>query len=136
MTPAAENLRVLLEGRDIDGFLEAFESYRQQHTVEPVVTALTQRVFPPLLRQAFKEDNLQPPTVVRLYRMVRTSRLVLVEEELSLASTSASMKRCGRSNPRLLRLLSLSSPASTSSPGRCAGRRLAQSTAGACPRPR
>ena len=82
MTPAAERLRVLLEGRDIDSFLEAFESYRQQHAVEPVVTALTQRVFPPLLRQAFKDDNLQPTTLVRLYRMVRTSRLVLVEDDL------------------------------------------------------
>lgn len=82
MTPATENLRVLLERRNIDGFLEAFESYRQQHTVEPVVTALTQRVFPPLLRQAFLEDQLLPGTLVRLYRMVRSSRLVLVEDDL------------------------------------------------------
>jgi hypothetical protein len=82
MTPAAENLRVLLERRNIDAFLEAFEGYRQQHTMEPVVTALTQRVFPPLLRQAFLEDQLQPATLVRLYRMVRSSRLILVEDDL------------------------------------------------------
>lgn len=82
MTPAAENLRVLLERRDIDDFLEAFESYRQQHPIEPVIGALTQRVFPPLLRQAFQEDGLQPATLVRLYRLVRSSRLVLVEEDL------------------------------------------------------
>lgn len=82
MTPAAENLRILLEHRDIDGFLEAFESYRQQYTMEPVVTALTQRVFPPLLRQAFLEDQLQPATIVLLYRMVRTDRLVLLEDDL------------------------------------------------------
>lgn len=82
MTPAAENLRVLLEERDVDGFLEALESYRQHHIVEPVVTALTQRVFPPLLHQAFKDETLRPTTVVRLYRMVRSSRLVLAEQEL------------------------------------------------------
>jgi hypothetical protein len=82
MTPAAENLRGLLEARDLDGFLEAFETYRQQYTVEPVATALTQRVFPPLLRQAFLEERLLPATVVRLYRMVRSSRLVLVEDDL------------------------------------------------------
>lgn len=82
MTPAAENLRILLECRNIDGFLKAFESYRQQHTVEPVVTALTQRVFPQLLRQAFLEDQLQPTTLVLLYRMVRSSRLVLLEDDL------------------------------------------------------
>lgn len=82
MTPAAENLRVLLERRNIDGFLEAFESYRQEHAIEPVVTALTQRVLPPLLREAFQEESLRPTTVVRLYRMVRSSCLVLVEDEL------------------------------------------------------
>lgn len=82
MTPAAETLRGLLESRDLDGFLEAFETYRQYHTVEPVVTALTQRVFPPLLRQAFLEERLLSATVVRLYRMVRASRLVLVEDDL------------------------------------------------------
>lgn len=82
MTPAAENLRTLLERRDIDGFLEAFKSYRQQYTVEPVVTALTQRVFPPLLRQALLEGRLQPTTLVLVYRMVRSSCLVLIEDDL------------------------------------------------------
>lgn len=82
MTPAAENLRVLLEARDLDGFLEAFEVYREQHAIEPVATALTQRVFPPLLRQAFKGDTLLPASLVRLYRMVRSTRLVLVEGDL------------------------------------------------------
>ena len=61
MTPAAENLRVLLEARDIDGFLTALEAYRQQHPFEPVVTALTQRVFPPLLRTAFQEGGDNDP---------------------------------------------------------------------------
>ena len=82
MTPAAENLRVLIEGRDVDGFLEALEAYRQGHTIEPVVTALTQRVFPPLLRQAFLDDQLKPVSLVRLYRMARDTRLVLVENDL------------------------------------------------------
>ncbi|WP_428003674.1 DUF2726 domain-containing protein [Acidovorax sp.] len=82
MTPAAENLRVLLEARDIDSFLLTFEDYRQQHAMEPVVSALIQRVFPPLLRQAFMEDRLQPASVVRLYRLVRSSRLLLVDDDL------------------------------------------------------
>ena len=82
MTPAAENLRVLLEARDIDGYLRAFEEYRQGTVFEPVVTALSQRVFPPLLRQALRDERLQPETVVRLYWMARTSRLVLVQNDL------------------------------------------------------
>lgn len=82
MSPAAENLRVLLESRDIDGFLLALDKYRQQNVFEPGVTPLTQRVFPALLRKAFEETNLQPATLVRLYRMVRTGSLLLVEEDL------------------------------------------------------
>ena len=66
MTPAAENLRVLLEARDIDGFLTALEDYRQQHSFEPAVTALTQRVFPPLLRTAFQEERLPTAVMARL----------------------------------------------------------------------
>ncbi len=82
MTPAAENLRVLLEARDMDGFLTAFQEYRDQNTFEPVVTALSQRVFPPLLRQAFLEERLQPSTLVRLYWLVRSGRMALVEDDL------------------------------------------------------
>jgi hypothetical protein len=82
MTPAAENLRVLLEARDIDGFLTAFQEYRDQNTFEPVVTALSQRVFPPLLRQAFLEERLPPSTLVRLYWLVRSGRMALVEDDL------------------------------------------------------
>ena len=85
MTPAAENLRVLLEARDIDGFLTALEAYRQQHPFEPVVTALTQRVFPPLLRTAFQQESLPPTSLVRLYRMVRSGKLLLVEDDLLAA---------------------------------------------------
>ena len=82
MTPAAENLRSLIESRDIDGFLVALDDYRQRNVIEPAVTALTQRVLPPMLRQAFQEERLQPATLVRLYRMVRSSRLLLVEDDL------------------------------------------------------
>lgn len=85
MTPAAENLRLLLEARDIGGFLSALEDYRQQYSFEPVVTALTQRVFPTLLRTAFQEERLPPAVLVRLYRMVRSGQLVLVEDDLLVA---------------------------------------------------
>ncbi|MDX4956582.1 DUF2726 domain-containing protein [Delftia acidovorans] len=85
MTPAAENLRVLLEARNIDGFLSALDVYRQQHSFEPVVTALTQRVFPRLLRTAFQEERLPPTSLVRLYRMVRSGKLLLVEDYLLAA---------------------------------------------------
>lgn len=85
MTPAAENLRVLLEVRDIDGFLTALEDYRQQYSFEPVVTALTQRVFPPMLRTAFQGEHLPPAALVRLYRMVRSGKLLLVEDDLLAA---------------------------------------------------
>lgn len=85
MSPKVEELRELLEARDISGFLIAYEVYRQQHVSEPVVTALTQRVLPPLLREAFSEDRLPASTIVLLWRMVRDSRLLLVENDLLIA---------------------------------------------------
>lgn len=82
MTPAPENLRTLLEARDIDGFLTALDAYRQQHWDEPEVTALTQRVLPPLLRTTLQEGGLPPTALIRLYRMVRSNKLVLIDDDL------------------------------------------------------
>lgn len=82
MTPIAESLRELLENRDIDSFLQAFEDYLLHHSIEPAVTGLTQRVFPPILRQAFQDECLRPATLVHLYRMVRSNLLLLIEDDL------------------------------------------------------
>ena len=49
----ASTFPVLLEVRDIGAFLAAHQGHRQQ--VEPVVT---QRVFPPLMREAVQANGL------------------------------------------------------------------------------
>jgi hypothetical protein len=82
MSPDIENLRALLEVRNLGGFLAAYQDYRVHHGIEPVVTGLTQRVFPPLLRDAFTAEALDAPTIVLLWRLVRDSRLLLVENDL------------------------------------------------------
>lgn len=46
------------------------------------MTGLTQRVFPPLLRDAFKAKRLAASDIVLLWRLVRDSRLLLVENDL------------------------------------------------------
>jgi Protein of unknown function (DUF2726) len=85
MNPEVEEMRVRLEARDVEGFLAIYAAYRQQHSSEPVVTALTQRVLPPLLREAFKMERLAAATIVLLWRLVRESRLLLVEDDLLVA---------------------------------------------------
>lgn len=82
MNPGIEKLRALLEARDVSGFLAAYQDYRQHNGIEPVVTGLTQRVFPPLLRDAFKTERLAAADIVLLWRLVRDSRLLLVENDL------------------------------------------------------
>lgn len=82
MSPAAEKMRELLEARELAAFLEDYEQYRDSNVWEPALTALTQRVFPPLLREALEHDNLSASAIVRLYRLIRSGRLLLVENEL------------------------------------------------------
>lgn len=82
MSPTVEVLRELLEARDVGGFLAAYQEYRRRNDVEPAVTGLTQRMFPPLLRAAFKADKLGASDIVLLWRLVRDGRLLLVENDL------------------------------------------------------
>lgn len=82
MSPDIEKLRALLEARNLVGFLVGYQDYRARHGIDPVVTELTQRVFPPLLRDGFTADRLDAPAIVLLWRLVRDSRLLLVENDL------------------------------------------------------
>lgn len=63
----------------------AYAAYQQEHSGEPALTALTQRVLPTQLREAFKAERLAPPTIVLLWQLVRESRLLLVEDDLMVA---------------------------------------------------
>ncbi len=85
MSPQVEEMRERLEVCDVEGFLATYVAYRQQHSSEPVMTALTQRVLPPLLREAFKAERLAAATIVLLWRLVRESQLLLVEDDLLVA---------------------------------------------------
>jgi hypothetical protein len=82
MSPAAEKMREHLEVRELAAFLQAYEQYRDAKAWEPALTALTQRVFPPLLREALKQDSLSASAIVRLYHLIRGGRLLLVENDL------------------------------------------------------
>lgn len=82
MSPAAEKMREHLEARELTAFLQAYEQYRDTKAWEPALTALTQRVFPPLLREALGHDRLNASAIVRLYCLIRGGRLLLVENDL------------------------------------------------------
>jgi hypothetical protein len=82
MSSIVEQLREQLEAHDVGGFLAAYQEYRRHGGVEPAVTGLTQRMFPPLLRSAFKAEQLSASDIVLLWRLVRDGRLLLVENDL------------------------------------------------------
>lgn len=85
MNPDFEKLRELLELRDVGAFLAAYQEYRQRHGINIEVTGLTQRVLPALLRNAFHEGRMTAKDIVLLWRLVRDTRLLLVENDLLVA---------------------------------------------------
>ncbi|MBY4714901.1 DUF2726 domain-containing protein [Burkholderia cepacia] len=82
MSPTIENMRTLLESRDVQGFLKAYIKYRASQPSEPTVLGLTQSVLPTVLRQGFDSDTLDAATVVALWHAVRGGNLILVDNEL------------------------------------------------------
>ncbi|MRW83753.1 DUF2726 domain-containing protein [Pseudoduganella sp. FT26W] len=82
MNPDIENLRFLLEKGDVGKFLLDYQVYRQHNGVDPIVTGLTQRVFPSVLRAAFNANKLAAADVVLLWRLVRDNWLLLVDNDL------------------------------------------------------
>jgi hypothetical protein len=81
MSAAVQELRALLEERDIGRFLAAYERVEIEHrSIE--LTGVTQRIFPTVLREALLRGNLASEDVVKLWSLVRTGRLVLVENDL------------------------------------------------------
>lgn len=85
MTAGVEQLRALLEARNVGGFLTEFQEYRRSHEVAPVITGLTQHVFPPILRDALQSKALDAADIVLLWRLVRSGSLLLVENDLLVA---------------------------------------------------
>lgn len=85
MTAGVEQLRALLEARNVRAFLTAFQEYRRTNEVDPVITGLTQRVFPPVLRDALQSDAIDAADIVLLWRLVRSGSLLLVENDLLMA---------------------------------------------------
>lgn len=63
-------------------FYLAYQDDQISHGLDPVITGLSQRVFPPMLRDAFLAESLDPRAIVLLWRLVRDTRLLLVENDL------------------------------------------------------
>jgi hypothetical protein len=95
MSALVEELRAHLEAGELGAFLEKLETYRSQARLEPEVTGLTQRLLPPLLRTALRQGQLSPDEVVRLYKLVRSGQLLLVENDL-LVSINARINEAMR----------------------------------------
>jgi hypothetical protein len=82
MSPDIVQLRELLKAGDVGGFLLAYQEFRRLNGVEPGITGLTQRMFPPVLRSAFETEQLSAPGLILLWRLVRDGGLLLVENDL------------------------------------------------------
>ena len=83
MNATIENLRTLLEERDIGGFLAAYEKMVPGADIRAVeLTAVTQRIFPVVLGEKLANAGLSSEDTVRLWRLVRSGRLLVVDNAL------------------------------------------------------
>lgn len=82
MSNVIQDLRDLLDDRDLSGFLSYYEANRLQLLGQPGLGQCTQRLLPPLLRELFKANRVEPECVVRLWRLVRSGHLLVVENDL------------------------------------------------------
>ncbi len=76
-----EDMRVALENRELATFLSAFEKMVTSKERPGNLTALTQKVLPAVLREVLTAQRLADEDVVRLWRLVRSEQLILVDND-------------------------------------------------------
>ncbi|MFA6313845.1 MAG: DUF2726 domain-containing protein [Sterolibacterium sp.] len=82
MNSIAQDLRSHLESRDFSGFLDAFEAVSRSSERPPAVTAVTQRILPPLLIAGLRAGNLSADDLIRIWRLIRSSQLLIIDNDI------------------------------------------------------
>ena len=81
MDPSVQELRTHLESRDLSAFLAEYET-RAAAAGSIELTTVTQRILPGVLLELFGAGRVTDAQTVQLWRLVRTGRLVMVENVL------------------------------------------------------
>lgn len=82
MSASVQDLRDRLEARDLPGFLSLFEANQVQILSQPQLGQCTQRILPPVLKEMFGASRVSSESLVRLWRLVRTGALLLVDADI------------------------------------------------------
>jgi len=72
----------MLEASDVDGFLTLYERYVSSGKFTPEVMSLTQSLLPTVLMRQLGSQEMSPPTIVKLWRLVRGGQLLLIDNDL------------------------------------------------------
>ncbi|SMG39421.1 DUF2726 domain-containing protein [Paraburkholderia susongensis] len=88
MNPHIEELQIRLEARDIAGFVDTYATEVVNVRGDPQLTRVTQVILPPILRDALRERHVPATVLIQLWRMIRNSTLLVVDNEV-LASINA-----------------------------------------------
>ena len=81
MEPVVQELRAHLEARDLGAFLTDYEA-GAAHSGLIEMTTVTQRILPGVLLEQFGAGRVTDAQTVQLWRLVRSGRLVLVDDVL------------------------------------------------------
>lgn len=79
-TTDVQDLRAHLEARDLTAFLQDFEQFSGGGSIE--LTTVTQRILPGILLELFMADRVDHAQTLTLWKLVRTGRLLLVDNVL------------------------------------------------------
>lgn len=82
MSSTVQDLRGLLEARDLPGFLKLYEAERIRFLGQPGLWQCTQRILPTILRELFSASRAPAECVVHLWRMVRSGHLLMVDTDV------------------------------------------------------
>jgi len=82
MNSIAHDLRSYLESRDFTGFLDVFEAVSRSSERPPAVTAITQRILPPLLKAWLIAGHISANDLVRTWRLIRSSQLLIIDNDI------------------------------------------------------
>ena len=81
MKTTVMDLREALEARDLASFLDGYPTLAVEEMQSPSLTLVTQHLLPPILRETVAR-GMSGAQIVRLYQLVRSGALLVVENDL------------------------------------------------------
>ena len=82
MSRDLEDLKALLDERNLVDFFEAFGQFHGSVRADPGLMVVTQRLLPAILLEELAHGGLSPEEIVSAYRLIRAGILIVVDNTI------------------------------------------------------